>query len=67
MNIMGIILEDAAAKADAVAALLASSIVMFEANLSIDFTIEPLFSEREFFLFFIQQRRLQALFRLFFS
>ena len=48
---MGIILEDAAAKADAVAALLASSVAMVEANLSIDLTIEPLFSEREFFVF----------------
>ncbi len=51
MNIMGIILEDAKAKANAVAALLASSVAMVEANLSIDLTIELLFSEREFFDF----------------
>jgi hypothetical protein len=46
---MGIIPEDA--DADAIAALLASSVVRHEANLSIDLTIEPLFSESEFFVF----------------
>jgi hypothetical protein len=48
---MGIILEDANANANAIAALLASSIVMDEANLSIDLTIENLFSESEFSIF----------------
>jgi len=51
MSIMGIILEDANANANAIAALLASSIVMDEANLSIDLTIENLFSESEFSIF----------------
>jgi len=46
---MGIIPEDA--NADAIAALLASSVVRHEANLSIDLTIEPLFSESKFFVF----------------
>jgi len=48
---MGIIPEDANANANAMAALLASSVVRHEANLSIDLTIEPLFSESEFFVF----------------
>ena len=46
---MGIIPEDA--NADAKAAMLASSVAMDEANLSIDLTIDPLLSEREFFVF----------------
>ena len=45
---MGIIPEDA--NVDTIAALLASSAVRHEANLSIDLTIEPLFSESEFFV-----------------
>jgi hypothetical protein len=39
------------ADASAIAALLASSVDKDEASLSIDLTIEPLFSEREFFVF----------------
>jgi hypothetical protein len=41
MNIMGIILEDA----DAIAALLASPMAMDEASLSMDLTMELLFSD----------------------
>ena len=44
MNIIGIMEEDA--DANAIAALLASSMAMDEASLSIDLTKEPLFSER---------------------
>ena len=49
MNIIGIMEEEAVA--DAIAALLASSVDKDDASLSIDLTIEPLFSEREFFVF----------------
>jgi len=51
MNIIGIMEEDANANANAIAALLASSVDKDEASLSIDLTIEPLFSESEFFVF----------------
>jgi len=46
---MGIIPEDA--DADTIVALMASSVVSHEANLSIDLTIEPLFSDSKFFVF----------------
>jgi hypothetical protein len=49
MNIIGIMEEEAVV--DAIAALLASSVDKDDASLSIDLTIEPLFSEREFFVF----------------
>jgi hypothetical protein len=62
---MGIILEDAAATADAVAALLASSVAMVEANLSIYLTIEPLFSEREFFIFSFNEEDSELFFTFF--
>lgn len=50
-DIMCIIVEDTKAEADAIAAPLASSMAMDEASLSMDLTIEPLFSEREIFIF----------------
>jgi len=49
MNVIGIMEEDA--DANVIAALLASSMDKDEASLSIDLTIEPLFSEREYFVF----------------
>jgi hypothetical protein len=49
MNIISIMEEDA--DADAIAALLASSVDKDDASLSIYLTIDPLFSEREFFIF----------------
>ena len=49
MNIISIMEEDA--DANVIAALLASSMDKDEASLSIDLTIEPLFSEREYFVF----------------
>jgi hypothetical protein len=62
---MGIILEDA--NANAIAALLASSIALDEANSSNDLTIEPLFSEIEFFIFSFNEEGLKLFFAFFFA
>jgi hypothetical protein len=60
---MGIIPEDA--NADAKAAMLASSVAMDEANLSIDLTIEPFFSEKEFFIFSFNKEDYELFFTFF--
>ncbi len=60
---MGIIPEDA--DADSIEALLVSSIAMDEANLSIDLTIEPLFSEVEFFIFLFNEEDSKIFFAFF--
>ena len=63
MNIIGIMEEEAVA--DAIAALLASSVDKDDASLSIDLTIEPLFSESEFFVFSFNEDGSKLFFTLF--
>jgi len=63
MNIIGIMEEDA--DTDAIAVLLASSMDKDDASLSIDLTIEPLFSEREFFVFSLDKEDSKLFFSLF--
>ena len=63
MNIIGIMEEDT--DADAIAVLLASSVVKDDASLSIDLTIEPLFSEREFFVFSLDKEYSELFFAFF--